>query len=270
MRFLGLVFSARRTPPSAAPAKCQSRNVLSAWGGGTDEFDPRPLMRSGQRPILLACRGWAFGFAPGATPPTAMRRRSRTRIGSTPTAPRRAATGNRRNRLAGQAVVGRRRCQRQASGAWRPDSSLAGRRTNGWASSIAFRSISIGFGRVVGWWRSYGQRTSSRAGPRSWMRRKAAGLLSGAHPDRLAARRRAGRRGRLAGRPRSKPIGPGSIPVTCSHALRHSATTGRTSQEAHNHVTHRSRDHRIRADFELGGPGDLCESNRAGNSVSRG
>jgi hypothetical protein len=45
-----------------------------------------------------------------------MWRRSWTRIGSTPTGPRRAATGNRRNRFPGQGVVGRRRGQRQASG----------------------------------------------------------------------------------------------------------------------------------------------------------
>jgi len=44
-----------------------------------------------------------------------MWRRSWTRIGSTPTAPRRAATGNRRNRFPGQGVVGRCRGQRQAS-----------------------------------------------------------------------------------------------------------------------------------------------------------
>jgi hypothetical protein len=44
-----------------------------------------------------------------------MWRRSWTRIGSAPTAPRRAATGNRRNRFPGQGVVGRCRGQRQAS-----------------------------------------------------------------------------------------------------------------------------------------------------------
>ena len=42
----------------------------------------------------------------------------------------------------------------------------------------------------------------------------------GAHPDRLAAPRRGGRRGGLAGRRRSKPIGTGSIPVACSHPRR--------------------------------------------------
>jgi hypothetical protein len=170
-------------------------------------------MGSGQRPILLACRGWAFGFAPAQPlqPPCgAGRGRGSVRHpplhGGRPRATGGTGSLARESSAVAGANVRRRLCvaARQLLGGTAHERA-------GLLDCLPFHLNRIRpCRRLVTVRRSENLVQGGAAFlDAAHCRRPAVGA---SHPDRLAARGRAGRRGGLAGRRRSKPTACGFDP----------------------------------------------------------